>query len=295
MNTKTLGLIIGIVAVIAVIAIAIGCVHTGSDNQDKVTDGVNYYGNGGTYDNGETVFGLTSHTVMKNLFSKDNARFVSWNTKSDGSGTTYHPGDNIDYKDGTSVRLYAIWDSEDYLIYSAIGGTGYFTVSYDGKILSSGDEIRIPSSREITLTITPLTSDGKLFLRNDYQFEYRIIEDGKVHCKRTDFSLTGNANYEMNTDGATGTYTITCTGSGDVRVNVNTSNSTIEEGVHYMINTGDSGHKVIISNVVAENMFVDTGKKFLSWNTARDGSGTAYSPGDTIEYYGYIALYAQWE
>lgn len=46
MSNKTL-VIVGIVAVVAIAAVAIGFGFKGDDNQDEVTTGVNYYGNGG--------------------------------------------------------------------------------------------------------------------------------------------------------------------------------------------------------------------------------------------------------
>ncbi|MCC8123252.1 MAG: InlB B-repeat-containing protein, partial [Oscillospiraceae bacterium] len=36
------------------------------------------------------------------------------------------------------------------------------------------------------------------------------------------------------------------------------------------------------------------GFTFTGWNTAPDGSGTAYQPGDTILITGDVVLYAQW-
>lgn len=293
MNTKTLALV-GVVAVVAIAAIAIGLGSLGNNNQDEVTDGVNYYGNGGTTSDGKSVVGSTSHDVSPNFFNKEGAYFNYWNTKSDGTGTTYYPGDKIDYKDGTSVRLYAIWYTGGYLNYFSVMGTGSFTVSYDGKALSSVEGIKIPSSGKITLTVTPNTAEGKLVVINDNELEQRIINGDKVTYSDVTFSLTGDATCSMTTDGATGYYTITYNGSGTLNLNASGSTpSTHAKGVNY-VNPGESGYKAIDSSTVADNMFTATGKTFVSWNTARDGSGTTYMPGDTIDYYGYVILYAQW-
>ena len=43
-----------------------------------------------------------------NYYSRSGYEFVSWNTKSDGSGTTYNPGDSITLN-GKPVTLYAQW------------------------------------------------------------------------------------------------------------------------------------------------------------------------------------------
>ena len=48
--------------------------------------------------------------------------------------------------------------------------------------------------------------------------------------------------------------------------------------------------------IVADNLFTRTGYIFNSWNTAANGSGTAYNPGDTVTIgTANITLYAQWE
>ena len=57
-----------------------------------------------TYRNGQQA------TVMENGFLCEDAQFISWNTKADGSGTAYQPGDTVQIKDGDAV-LYAQWDS----------------------------------------------------------------------------------------------------------------------------------------------------------------------------------------
>ena len=46
---------------------------------------------------------------------------------------------------------------------------------------------------------------------------------------------------------------------------------------------------------VPDNPFTRDGYKFTGWNTAADGSGTAYAAGETITPTGNITLYARWE
>ena len=51
---------------------------------------------------------------------------------------------------------------------------------------------------------------------------------------------------------------------------------------------------------VAENGFTRPGYTFTGWNTAKNGKGTAYKPGDTLrnlttKQKGTVTLYAQWE
>lgn len=48
--------------------------------------------------------------------------------------------------------------------------------------------------------------------------------------------------------------------------------------------------------IAPENPYTRPGYSFVNWNTASDGSGVSYSPGDIVQNdYGNIKLYAQWE
>ena len=106
MNTKTVA--IAIVAVVVVIAAAGAVVVMNGENQV----GVIYDGNGGVTSDGKSSSLITDHTVQKCTFTKDGSKFVSWNTKADGTGKTYVPGDSISYPDNGNVKLYAQWTTD---------------------------------------------------------------------------------------------------------------------------------------------------------------------------------------
>ena len=50
----------------------------------------------------------TTVTVIENTFRRTGYRFNSWNTKQDGTGTPYNPGDELTVT--SDMTLYAIWD-----------------------------------------------------------------------------------------------------------------------------------------------------------------------------------------
>lgn len=56
----------------------------------------------------------------------ENHSFAGWNTRADGKGKFYFPGDTYsDVNTGTTVTLYAIWDIDNYIIsYDSNGGVG---------------------------------------------------------------------------------------------------------------------------------------------------------------------------
>lgn len=60
-------------------------------------------------------------TIKANTFTRTGHTFSKWNTRSDGTGTSYSPGTSV----GTSLSLYAIWAINTYsIVYKANGGTG---------------------------------------------------------------------------------------------------------------------------------------------------------------------------
>ena len=50
-----------------------------------------------------------------------------------------------------------------------------------------------------------------------------------------------------------------------------------------------------VANTIPSNSLTRTGYTFNGWNTASDGSGTAYATGSTIKPSGNVTLYAQWK
>ena len=107
MDNKVLAGIVAVVVVVVVVAAA-AIMLGGNDNEERgVTTGVNYHGNGGTWD-GTSVYGNTNTTVETNLFTYEGHTFIGWNTAADGSGTSYAVGDPISYGSGT-IDLYAQW------------------------------------------------------------------------------------------------------------------------------------------------------------------------------------------
>ena len=87
-------------------------VFAGCKNDPDATYTVTYLGNGAIsgfppndnnqYKTGEEATVLGQGTLLRTGFE-----FLNWNTKSDGTGDSYSPGDTITIKG--AVFLYAIW------------------------------------------------------------------------------------------------------------------------------------------------------------------------------------------
>ena len=57
----------------------------------------------------QEVVGTETATLEANTFTRDNYKFVKWNTKADGTGTSYDDGAVINITD--NIDLYAQWES----------------------------------------------------------------------------------------------------------------------------------------------------------------------------------------
>lgn len=62
--------------------------------------------------------------IAYGLFAREGYEFTGWNTKADGSGTGYQPGDLVDLT--SALTLYAQWGAKSkYITFRANGGSGY--------------------------------------------------------------------------------------------------------------------------------------------------------------------------
>lgn len=97
-------------------------------NPADVTCAVILDGNGGTI---KTSSGQTARRVRYNATTKVSYSFLRWNTKANGSGTNYSPGDL--YSEDASLELYARWSkntSTQYVMLPTPTREGYYFVGW---------------------------------------------------------------------------------------------------------------------------------------------------------------------
>ncbi|MFI3238268.1 MAG: InlB B-repeat-containing protein [Lachnospiraceae bacterium] len=126
---------------------------------------VSYQANGGTghmansihmYDNATMYEGKTIEAqtqLSKNGYQRIGYKFVGWNTKADGAGTSYVDQQvilNLSHEEGAVITLYAQWElTYSYLHIDANGGT------YEGEAIR---EIRAAYGSTYTLVESAITS-----------------------------------------------------------------------------------------------------------------------------------------
>lgn len=90
----------------------------------RISDQLKYVANGGTGTTKATTgYRGNEVTVAKCGFNNAGNKFIEWNTKPDGSGVSYKPGDKYTLTEGDDI-LYAIWEIQSYtLTFDSMGGS----------------------------------------------------------------------------------------------------------------------------------------------------------------------------
>ncbi len=189
--------------------------------------------------------------------------FSGWNTSADGSGTSYSAGGTYSVESGAT--LYAQWTADTY------------TVTYDGNGFTGGAE---PSDQTKTHGVDLTLSDKGTLVRTGYTFvEWNTAADGSGTSYAESASYTNNANLDLFAIWTADTYTVTFEGNGSTG------------GTDPADQTKTFGLDLTLSD---QGTLDRTGYTFSGWNTAADGSGTAYAAGGTYSAEEGATLYAQW-
>lgn len=96
--------------------------------------------------------------------------------------------------------------------------------------------------------------------------------------------LKGNG--ESTTSSCSAKITIPALAPATITFNANDGSGTVPSAISTYVG---------VANTIPSNSLTRTGYTFNGWNTASDGSGTAYATGSTITPSGNVTLYAQWK
>lgn len=209
---------------------------------------------------------------------KKGCKFLGWNTKEDGSGKTYQPGNLYDVnQDGGNVTLYAQWEKAKYTATVKLNGGSYngstkdFTISkYPGEEISIG----APTRSKHNFTGYKLTMDN-----NDGNAPTSVTQSASGFK-----GIMQMGNFTLNAQWTPWKHT--------VRYDANAKNDTSVKGIPASQSKTANVDIKLSSGVPTRN-----GYTFLGWNTQANGNGTAYAAGATYTHDqdgGTVTLYAQW-
>lgn len=250
---------------------------------------VKYQANGGTGPivKPETYLAGEEVTIANNGFTKTGADFDSWNTKADGSGTTYKPGDKHTFKETDSdLTLYAQWT---------------YTVTFD------------PNGEGSTGEIKPGNKD-KAFEKQAYDIPENMSEgeDPKPLITRTGYAFNGwntkaDGTGDKYADGGTvpaskvtGPFTLYAQWDQEYTVNFNNtadSSQTMEPQIILKSVLDKAGATGVALN---PNTFTYDGHVFTGWSKNAAGTDGHFDDEGKVkatdfDSYATLTLYAQWE
>ena len=226
---------------------------------------VSFDANGGSGTMSSIRIDNTSGARLKyNLYTKENASFKEWNTKKDGTGTSYANGEVVKLSGDTT--LYAQWKNTEYTVkFNSNGGSGSM------------------SNQVFEHTVSEKLNLNK-FTKSGYSFkEWNTKVDG------TGTSYT-NGQSIINLTEKEETITLYAIWKANNYIVLFDSNG----------GSGTMSNQTMTYDVetnLSSNTFTKEGYNFASWNTKVDGTGTRYINGQKVKNLltsGTIRLYAQW-
>jgi uncharacterized repeat protein (TIGR02543 family) len=199
----------------------------------------------------------TSTALTANTFSRTGYSFTGWNTAANGSGTAYADGATYAFSAGTT--LYAQWSGSTYTVtYNYNSATVQNGPSSSG-FTSGGTAINLPSPTKTGYTFDGwYTDSGFSTLLGTGGYSYSPTSSVTLYAK---FTALPNQTVIFDANGGTGTM---------------------------------SNQVTNVATALTSNTFTQTGYTFAGWNTAANGSGTAYADGATFAFTAGATLYAQW-
>lgn len=183
-------------------------------------------------------------TIGQNGWTVDGYTFTGWNTQAGGKGQAYAPGTK--WAANGTLTLYAQWTAgEASLSYDGNGATGGKTDPQTGK-----------TDEKINVRDNGFTRDGYTFVTWNTQADCK----GNAVKPNSEWTLRGSST--LYACWAGNAQTLTYHGNGATG-----GNTAAQSG-----KTGDE----LTTNA---NGFTRDGYTFVRWDTAKDGSGTAYGEG----------------
>ena len=217
-----------------------------------------------------------TYDVAKSLttvgFSRIGYTFSGWNTKADGTGTSYadkQSVSNLSSTSGAVVSLYAQWTVNSYGV----------TLNAKGGTIASGHDV---TSYTYGVGATLPTSD---------------------YIAKTGYTFGGWYDNEACTGTAVTAISTTATGAKTFYAKWTANTYSVKFNKNAAAATGsmsDESFTYDAAKALNSNSFVNIGYTFTGWNTKADGTGTSYANGQSVSNLtsaagGTVTLYAQWE
>lgn len=228
--------------------------------QNQIT--ITFHGNGGTIDvdNGskdlatQTMYQGVYAQLAENPFTCTGYTFAGWNTKADGTGTTY--GDQVSVNFTTNVDLYAMWTANQYTITYNQHREGRDALVAETGLLSHGTQITLD------LAGGTLEDWGDLF---ELDQNLTLPDPWKSGCTFDGWLFNGESN-TFTAQWKAITYTVTFDANGGEGT---MTTQTFQAGVPEALN---------------KNTFTRTNYHFVGWSETADAAQADIQDGQTFTF-----------
>ncbi|MDD5923391.1 MAG: InlB B-repeat-containing protein [Clostridia bacterium] len=252
-------------------------------------------------------FGV-AQSLTANAFARTGYTFGSWNTKADGTGTSYTDKQSVTdlvTLPTDEITLYAQWTPITYNIKFVPNGGEWAGTTDETTVTATYDKAydltANPTREGYTFTGWKLTYDSPNYVNYSTSATkadgaYYMLSGSKTGLANGDtaFGVVSNNNYSLFNLCKIADATAILTAQWSLNVYTVTYDGV--EGFYnnkhsYSVNAS-YGELVTID----ENKFENDGFAFVGWNTEKDGTGTDYDELDTFTMPSRdVILYAQWE
>ena len=220
---------------------------------------LSYNANGGSGSmSSQTVTEGQAAKLKTNTFTKTGYYFTGWNTKANGSGTSYSDGAYATFYGNTT--LYAQWEkyADPVITFDKNDGSGT-TVTQT-----------VPYGESATLNANSFTRTGYTFT------DWNTRADGSGTAYGDGASVSPSSNVTLYAQWTTNTYSFSFDANGGTG----------------SMSGGSAAYGESIQ--LPGNTFTRPKYTFNGWNTKADGSGTAYADSASLTVTDNTTLYAQW-
>lgn len=202
---------------------------------------------------------------------KKGCKFLGWNTKEDGSGKTYQPGNLYDVnQDGGTVTLYAKWTAWKH------------TVTYDKNVPANSKKTDVKNmpGNQTKIYDQNLTLQSNVPTRIGYTFvKWTTNKDGTG----TAYQPGSQYSYNRDSDGGTVTlYAVWTPWKYTVRYDKNVPANSSSQTVSNMPADQTKTEEVVLT--LSSNKPSRNGYIFNGWQAQINGKAVDYQPGATLSY-----------
>lgn len=206
------------------------------------------------------------------------------------TGTQYSAWSAYKLPSGASakrrVRTYYTWTTSETPTTFSIAIKAYAQMQ-GGSATMGGNTVTVSATGQSSVSNTFEFVYGETTLHNPVNktYTWKKTTAAQTVTVKSTYKVASSSLF-AGTYVASGTFTIPALAPATISFDANGGSGTVPTAISTYVG---------VANTIPSNSLTRTGYTFNGWNTASDGSGTAYATGSTITPTGNVTLYAQWK